>query len=227
MFIGHYALGLASKRASDPPSLAMTFLAVEFLDLIWPIFVLLGYESFQIEEGITKITPIDFSNYPYSHSLLMALIWSMLFGVVYFMATKNRKNAWLLGGLVLSHWILDFIVHRPDLPLTPFGKTKVGLGMWDFPFPVIILEIGLFILGVYLYLSARDHKRKIVFWSLIGFLMIIHVMNLLGPAPPNEGAVTWSANLMWIFVIWAWWAEKISDRKRNENYTHESNSDDL
>ena len=221
MFIGHYALGLASKKVSDTSSLALAFVAVQFLDLIWPIFVLLGIESFQIEEGITKMTPIDFSNYPYSHSLFMAVIWSMLFGVTYFIVTKNRRIAWLLGGLVLSHWILDFIVHRPDLPLTPFGSAKVGLGMWNFPIPEIILELGLFILGLYFYLSAGAHKRKIVFWSLIGILLIIYLANISGPAPPSQEAVTWSANLMWIFVIWAWWAEKKTKPKKDDENTVE------
>ena len=219
MFIGHYALGLASKKISDPPSLALAFIAVQFLDLIWPVFVLLGIESFQIEEGNTKITPIDFSNYPYSHSLFMAVIWSMLFGVTYLIVTKNRRNAWLLGGLVLSHWILDFIVHRPDLALTPFGNTKVGLGMWNFPVLEIILEIGLFTLGLYFYLSAGAYKRKIAFWSLIGVLLIIYVANISGPAPPSQEAVTWSANLMWIFVIWAWWAEKKKQTKKSDENT--------
>ena len=212
MFIGHYALGLASKKMPNPPSLAIAFIAVQFLDLIWPIFVLLGIENFQIEEGITKLTPLNFVHYPYSHSLLMALIWSLLFGLLYFTATRNRRNALLVGGLVFSHWILDFIVHRPDLPLTPFGDTRVGLGMWNHPALEILLEIGLFLIGLYFYLNSRQPRRRIVFWGLIGFLLIIHLINLLGPPPPSEEAVTWSANLLWIFVAWAWWVEKRPNR---------------
>lgn len=208
MFIGHYALALGSKRIQNPPSLAVMFIAVQFLDLLWPLFVLLGFESFQIDEGNTKLTPLEFSNYPYSHSLLTAILWSLLFGLVYLLATKNRRNALLVGGLVFSHWILDFLVHRPDLPLSPFGNAKVGLGLWNYPAFEIILETGLFLTGLYFYLTARQPERKIVFWSLIGFLLIIHVANLAGPPPPSEAAVTWSANLMWIFVVWAWWAEK-------------------
>ena len=208
MFIGHYALALGSKKIQNPPSLAVMFIAVQFLDLLWPLFVLLGLESFQIEEGNTKLTPLDFSHYPYSHSLSMALLWSLLFGLAYFLATKNRRNALVVGGLVFSHWILDFLVHRPDLPLTPFGNTKVGLGLWNYPTLEIILETGLFLMGMYFCLTARQHKRKIVFWSLTGLLLIIYVANLAGPPPPSEAAVTWSANLMWIFVIWAWWVEK-------------------
>lgn len=208
MFIGHYALAFGSKRIQNPPSLAIMFVAVQFLDLLWPLFVLLGFESFRIEEGNTRLTPLDFSHYPYSHSLLMAFLFSLLFGLVYFLATKNRRNALVVGGLVLSHWILDFLVHRPDLPLSPFGGTKLGLGLWNYPAIEIILETGLFLTGLYFYLTARQPERKIVFWSLAGLLLVIYVANLAGPPPPSETAVTWSANLMWIFVIWAWWAEK-------------------
>jgi len=184
------------------------FIAVQFLDLLWPLFVLLGFESFHIEEGNTKLTPLDFSYYPYSHSLLMAFLWSLLFGLVYFLTTKNGRNALVVGGLVISHWLLDFLVHRPDLPLSPFGNTKAGLGLWNYPALEIIVETGLFLMGIYFYLTARPPKRKIVFWSLTGLLLVIYFANLLGPPPPSEAAVTWSANLMWIFVIWAWWAEK-------------------
>lgn len=208
MFIGHFALALGSKRIQNPPSLAIMFIAVQFLDLLWPLFVLLGIESFQIEEGNTKLTPLDFSHYPYSHSLLTTFLWGFLFGLVYFLATKNRRNALLLGGLVFSHWILDFLVHRPDLPLSPFGNTKAGLGLWNYPALEITLETALFIIGSYFYLKARQPERKIVFWSLTGFLLLIYIANSAGPPPPSEAAVTWSANLMWIFVIWAWWAEK-------------------
>ena len=215
MFIGHYAIALGSKRLPNPPSLAVMFMAVQFLDLLWPVFVLLGMESFRIEEGNTQLTPLAFTHYPYSHSLVMALIWSLLFGAIYLRVTGNRRNAAWVGGLVLSHWVLDFLAHGPDLPLTPFGDVKVGLGMWNYPLAEITLEIGLFLAGIYLCIKAQQYQRKVVFWSLIGFLLIIHVVNLLGPAPPNETAVTWTANLMWIFVIWAWWAENIPRRIRS------------
>lgn len=207
MFIGHFAVGLASKRISKLPSLAVMFIAVQFMDLIWPILVLLGIESFRIEEGVTKLTPLDFTYYPYSHSLMMSMIWGLLFGAVYFIITKNRKASILLAGLVFSHWILDFLTHRPDLPLTPFGDFKVGLGMWNYPIIEIIFEAGLFLLGVYLYYTGVRPKKKTAFWPLIGFFLVVHAMNILGPPPPSIEAVAWSANLMWLFVLWAWWIE--------------------
>ncbi|HKK12647.1 MAG TPA: hypothetical protein VJ945_07430 [Flavobacteriaceae bacterium] len=208
MFIGHFGLGLASKKISKFPSLAIMFIAAQFLDLLWPILVLLKIETFSIEVGNTKLTPLNFEHYPYSHSLFMAVVWGLLFGITYFLFTKHRKGSVLLGGLVVSHWVLDFIVHGPDLPLSPFSDLKVGLGLWNYPAFAIILEFGIFLLGTFLYYSVTKPKRKIAFWLLIAFFITVHLMNLLGPPPPSVEAVAWSANLMWIFVIWAWWIEK-------------------
>ncbi|MBT8235300.1 MAG: metal-dependent hydrolase [Bacteroidia bacterium] len=208
MFIGHFAIGLLAKNKNTLPSLAMMFIAVQFLDLLWPIFVLLGIETLSIDPGNTKLTPLNFEFYPYSHSLLTAIGWSMLFSLVYFLFTKNKKGSWLLGGLVFSHWILDFITHRPDLPLSPFTDLKVGLGLWNMPVGAIILEVFLFGLGVYLYSKSSSIKRKTAFWILIGFLLLIYFMNFFGPPPPDPMAVAWSALLMWLIVLWAWWIEK-------------------
>ncbi len=208
MFIGHFALGLLAKKNQQLPSLAMLFIAVQLLDLIWPVLVLLGIESLSIDPGNTKLTHLNFEFYPYSHSLFMAVGWSLLFGLCYFLFTKNKRGSWLLGGLVLSHWVLDFISHRPDLPLSPFTDLKVGLGLWNFPIGEIGLELVLFGVGAYLYFRSAKPKRKTAFWILIGFLLVVHLMNLFGPPPPNAMAVAWSANLMWIIVVWAWWIEK-------------------
>jgi hypothetical protein len=184
------------------------FIAVQFLDLLWPIFVLLGIETFKIEPGNTVLTPLNFTNYPYSHSLMMTIIYALLFGFIYFAFTKNKKGSLLLGSLVLSHWVLDFITHKPDLPLSPFSDFKIGLGLWNMPIFEVILETGLFLVGVYLYFKTMKPKRRLAFWSLIGFFIVIHFMNIFGPPPPSISAVAWSANLMWLFVLWAWWIEK-------------------
>ncbi|MBU3821617.1 metal-dependent hydrolase [Flavobacteriaceae bacterium XHP0103] len=208
MFIGHYALAFGAKKKDALPSLAMLFIAVQFLDLLWPIFVLLGVETFQVDPGNTALTPLNFTYYPYSHSLLMAVVWGLLLGIVYFAFTKNKKGALLLGILVFSHWVLDFITHRPDLPLSPFSNTKVGLGLWNSPIAEIILEVGLFLVGVYFYFKNLKPKRKTAFWLLVVFFLVIHLMNVFGPPPPSIAAVAWSANLMWLFVLWAWWIER-------------------
>jgi len=208
MFIGHFAVGLLAKKNHQLPSLAMLFIAVQLLDLIWPVFVLLGIETLSIDPGNTKLTPLNFEFYPYSHSLLMAVFWGLLLGLGYYLFTKNKRGSWLLAGLVLSHWLLDFITHRPDLPLSPFTDVKVGLGLWNFPVGEIGLELALFGLGAYLYFRFAKLKRKTAYWILIAFLFVVHLMNLFGPPPPSVMAVAWSANLLWIIVLWAWWIEK-------------------
>lgn len=208
MFIGHYSLAFGSKRNDELPSLALMFVAVQFLDLLWPILVLLGIETVEVDVGNTALTPLNFIHYPYSHSLLMSVVWAILFAAIYFAIVKNKRNALLLGVLVFSHWILDFLTHRPDLPISPFSVMKVGLGLWNMPIVEIILEFGMFIVGVYMYHKAMRPKRKIAFWSLVVFFVLIHFMNLFGPPPPSAMAVAWSANLLWLMVLWAWWIEK-------------------
>lgn len=208
MFIGHYALAFGAKKIDKGPSLVMMFVAVQLLDLLWPIFVLLGFETFEIDPGNTALTPLNFTSYPYSHSLLMTVVWAILFASFYLAFTKNKKGSLLLGCLVFSHWILDFITHRPDLPLSPFTDLKVGLGLWNAPIIEIILETILFLIGVYLYYKTVTFKRKVAFWSLVVVFLLIHFMNIFGPPPPSINAVAWSANLMWLFVFWAWWIEK-------------------
>lgn len=213
MFIGHFAVGMLSKRSDELPSLAMMFLAVQLLDLVWPILVLLGIESLSIDPNNTKLTHLSFDFYPYSHSLLAAVVWGLLLGIVYFLVTKNKKGSMILGLLVISHWILDLITHRPDLPLSPFSESKFGFGLWNYPVFEMIIEISIFLLGAWLYFKTSFFKRKIWFWALIVFLLVAHIMNLVGPPPPNTTVVAWSANLMWIIILWAWWIEKKSSKQ--------------
>ena len=133
MFVGHFAVGLLAKKNEDQPSLAMMFIAVQLLDLLWPVFILLGIETMSIDPGNTKLTHLNFEYYPYSHSLFMAIVWSLVLGLGYFLFTKNKNGSLLIGALVFSHWILDLITHRPDLPLSPFTDIKVGFGLWNYP----------------------------------------------------------------------------------------------
>jgi membrane-bound metal-dependent hydrolase YbcI (DUF457 family) len=131
MFIGHFGVALAGKRAAPKTSLGTLILAAQFLDLLWPVFLLLGIEHVEIAPGITRVSAMNFTDYPISHSLLMALVWSALVGGVYYGLRRDRRAAWVVAALVLSHWVLDFIVHRPDLPLWPGGQARAGLGLWN------------------------------------------------------------------------------------------------
>lgn len=211
MFIGHFAVGLGAKAATPKTSLGTLFLAAQFLDLLWPTLLLLGLERVEINPGITKVTPLDFTHYPITHSLLMAVVWGLLFGLVYWLLRKNRKAAIVLGLCVVSHWLLDLLVHRPDLPLFPGGSTKLGLGLWDSLPGTLIVEGIIFAIGLWLYLRTTKAKNKsgqYGFWGLIIFLVAIYISNLFGPPPPSVSAIAWAGHLQWLFVIWAYWVDR-------------------
>jgi FtsH-binding integral membrane protein len=211
MFIGHFAAGMMAKKVQPSISLGAFFLAAQFLDLLWPTLLLLGVEHVAIAPGISKVTPLDFTDYPISHSLLMVIGWSLGFSIVYYLVSKNKIGSILLGALVLSHWLLDLVVHIPDLPLYPGDSPKVGMGLWNSTLLTILLEGVIFISGIWIYLKTkRDMNQKVNtrFWSLIVFLVIVHVMNFIGPPPPSVNAIAWAGHLQWLFIPWAWWADR-------------------
>ncbi len=216
MFIGHYGIGLAAKKPAKSISLGTLFLAAQWLDLIWPILILLNIEHVELNPGDTKMTPLNFIDYPYSHSLIYVLGWSILIGAVYFLIRKNKKNALITGLLVLSHWVLDLLVHRPDLPILATGP-YVGLGLWNIPVIAVLLEFAIFFIGIWLYTSvtkAKDKIGKYSFWSLVIFLGLIHTVNMTGPPPPDVKAIGFAGLGMWLFVIWAYWADKHREVKQ-------------
>lgn len=211
MFIGHFGAGLAAKKADNKISLGTLILAAQFIDLMWPILVLTGIEKVAIEPGNTAFTPFNFISYPFSHSLTAVIIWGLLFGTVYYFIKKDLKSSVILGLLVLSHWILDLLTHRPDLPLFPWSDFKVGLGLWNSILFTIIIEGGIFIAGIYFFLKSdivKDPKLGIRFWSLIIFLTIIYITNIYGPPPPSVEDVGYAGLAMWIFVVWGYWIDK-------------------
>jgi hypothetical protein len=212
MFIGHLAVGLAAKRVLPTVSLGTLFLSVQFADLLWPTFVLLGFESFTIQPGITVVTPLDFVNYPYSHSLIMSFVWALVFSMTYWAINRSKiYTVVILGVLVLSHWILDFVSHRADMPLTVWGEKMVGLGLWNSLPGTMFVEITMFIIGVVLYLKSTqslDSVGRYSFWILVMFLLVIYLGNIFGPLPPSTNAVAWSAQAIWLLVAWGYWIDR-------------------
>ncbi|MDQ3998309.1 MAG: metal-dependent hydrolase, partial [Gemmatimonadota bacterium] len=126
MLLGHYGIALAAKRAAPRTSLGTLNLAAQLLDELWPIFVLMGLETVRVAPGLMAANPLDFVHYPITHSLVGALGWSVLLGVVYLAMTRYRRGAVVVGLLVLSHWFLDLPMHRADLPLWPGSDVRVG-----------------------------------------------------------------------------------------------------
>ena len=211
MFIGHYGVGLAAKKLDNRPSLGTLFFASQFIDLLWPIFLLLGLEKVAIDPGNTAFTPLNFIYYPFSHGLVSVLIWAILFGGVYYAFRKNIKTSLLLGGLVLSHWILDLFTHRPDLPLFFGNHLKVGLGLWNSVILSILVEGSIFIIGAHLYFKAtraENKKGQIGLWSLLIFLGIVYVMNVFGPPPPSVEPIAIVGLFQWLIVAWAYWIDR-------------------
>jgi hypothetical protein len=219
MFIGHFGVGFGAKAAAPKVSLGTLFLAAQFIDLLWPTFLLLGIERVRIEPGATVVVPLDFVSYPISHSLLTVCGWALLVGGVYQVLLRDRRGALVLGLAVVSHWLLDAIVHRPDLPLLPGGTYLVGFGLWSSFTATLMIEFALFASGVWLYVrstKAADALGHWTLWGLVCFFLIVHAANLLGPPPPNVTALAWVGQAQWLLVAWGYWV----DRHRRSTDAH-------
>jgi hypothetical protein len=212
MFIGHFGLGFAAKRAAPEVSLGMLILACQLADILWPTFVLVGLERFEIRPGITRVTPLDFIHYPWSHSLLALVAWGVLAAAIYRALRKGRARAVVvLALLVVSHWFLDLIVHRPDLPLVPHGAARYGLDLWDSLPATLAVEVPLFAAGVAIYAFATTSRDRIgtwAWWALVAFLWVAYVVSLTSPPPPSVSAVAWVNESGWLLVLWGWWIDR-------------------
>ena len=210
MFIGHFGVGFAGKKFDKSASLGTYFMAAQWVDLIWPILLLLGVEKVKIEPNISVVTPLDFIYYPFTHSLLAAIIWGVLFGLVYFLIKKKLKTAIILGALVVSHWFLDLIVHIPDLSVIPGMDPKVGFGLWNSFVGTLLVEGLIFAAGIYLYLKTTKAKNKTGKFALCGlilFLVLIYIGNLFGPPPDSVQAIAIVGNAQWLIILWGYWID--------------------
>jgi len=211
MFIGHFAVGLGAKKVAPQVKLGTLFFAVQFLDLLWPIFLILGIEHARIVPGNTAFTPFDFYDYPFSHSLLMSIVWAVLFGGIYYYVKKNLRNSIVVGCAVFSHWLLDFISHKPDLAIAPGIHFVLGLGLWNSIIGTIFIEGFFFIGAVYIYIRTTksiDRIGNYAFWGLIALLLISYIANIISPPPPNMTAVAYAGLAQWLFIVWAYWIDR-------------------
>jgi hypothetical protein len=214
VFLGHFGVAFAAKKAAPKTSLGALVFTAQFADILWPILLLAGIERVRIVPGLLPASPFDFTSYPISHSLVAQFGWGALVGLIYFVVQRDAKSAFLLGGLVPTHWVLDFIAHRPDMPVYP-GGPKYGLGMWNSVPVTILVEYVLFAAGIALYVNAtraKDKTGKLALWSFVGLLGVLYPASLFGPPPPSVHALAWSAIAIWLTVPWAAWA----DRHRQE-----------
>jgi len=212
VFIGHFALAFAARPSVPAISLGTLFIAVQLADLLWPLLVLAGVERFEIRPGITAVTPLDFIHYPWSHSLVTLTAWGAALAAALWLAGKARgREATIVVLLVVSHWLLDVITHRPDMPWLPGSEARVGLGLWNSVAGTLMVEGALFAAAIAFYARrtrARDATGRWALWGLVAFLTAIYVANLFGPPPPSVAAVAWAATAMWLLVAWAYWIDR-------------------
>ena len=211
MFIGHFALGFAAKRAAPTISLALLFTACQLADILWPVFVAAGLESVRIAPGITAFTPLDFVSYPYSHSLVALCLWGALLGSACWLFGAGARASLLVAALVLSHWLLDFVSHRPDMPIYP-GGALWGLGLWNSVPATLIVELLLFGTGLWVYVRATRARDSVGRWSfagLVAFLLIAYFANIAGGPPPSVTAiyVAGIAGAL-LLIAWSWWTDR-------------------
>lgn len=211
MFIGHYALGFGAKKTAPRLSLGVLLAAPQLLDMLWPVFLLTGVERVRIEPGHTPFTPLAFDSYPWSHSLLMAAVWGALFALLVFLFSKSREGALVIFALVVSHWVLDWVTHGPDMPLSPWSETRVGLGLWRSVPGTLVVEGALYAAGLALYTRvtrARDAAGRWILGALALFLLVSYLLAAFGPPPPDVRTLAWGSLALWLVPAWGWWAER-------------------
>jgi len=213
MFVGHYGIALAAKRLSPRTSLGWTFLAVQFLDVLWVPAILLGIEHARMIPGYLPASNIKFTDFPWTHSLVMAIAWSWL-------VFRFSKSA-VLGGCVFSHWVLDWVVHARDLPLYR-GGPEVGLGLWHYRAGTLAVESAILIAGLWVYLRATQAKTTMGRYGMIvfaGLLIAIDVANLYGEssASGNVGAGVIFAEVAYCtFAGIAYWLDRMREPSPEE-----------
>ena len=192
MFIGHWAPALLAATDRRAPSLGVLFIAAQLLDWAFFLFLLLGAEHMRMAPGITAMNPMDLYDMPYTHSLLGAAVWSALFAVVVWLPNVDRRTALIGGGVVFSHWLLDLLVHRPDLTIIG-GNPRLGLGLWNSPLIEMPLEIGLTAGALLFYLAktrAKSPQSAIAVAVLVVLLAAVQAINWFGPQATGVTAST-------------------------------------
>ena len=181
MFLGHYGLAFAAKRAAPRASLGTLVLAAQLADLAWPFLLLAGVERVETRPGTTPFLNLDFVSYPYSHSLLVQVLLGAALAIGVYTWRRRRVEACVVGLLVPSHWLLDWLVHVPDLPLYPGDPTRHGLGLWRSEPLTLALEFGMLAAGYAIYASTTRARDRVGRWAsvaFVAFLVLVYAASL-------------------------------------------------
>jgi membrane-bound metal-dependent hydrolase YbcI (DUF457 family) len=213
MLVGHFAVGLAAKRIEPAVSVGTLVLASMFADLLWCVFLFAGIEHVQFKPGMGAANYFGASDIALSHSLLMDGIWAALLAAAYFLRRRNPRGAWLIFAAVLSHWLLDWISHRPDMPLSPGVHRYFGLGLWNSVPAAILVEGGFWLVAVVLYARATHARKRTgvyAYWIVVGILTLAWYNNLTGP-PPRDPHTAPIASFVFfsLAVAWAYWMNRV------------------
>jgi hypothetical protein len=213
MFVGHFAAGLIAKRVAPAVSLGTTVLAATFPDVLWCLFLLVGIEHAAIQPGITAVNPLDLYDIALSHSLLLDVFWGVALAGGYFWWRRDQRGAWVIFAAVLSHWVLDFVSHRPDMPLAPGVARYLGLGLWNSVWATFVVEGLLWLVSIVLYARATCGKTRagvFGFWIMVAILTALWVVSLGGAPPPNLLAVGIVNSVLGVVVLaWAYWINRL------------------
>jgi hypothetical protein len=213
MLVGHFAVGLAAKRMEPAVSVGTLVLASMMADLLWCIFMIAGIEHVQFRPGMGAANYFGASDIAMSHSLLMDGLWAGLLAVAYFLYRRSPRGAWVIFGVVLSHWVLDWISHRPDMPLSPGLHRYFGLGLWSSTPAALMIEGGFWLLAVIVYsraTRARNRAGLYVYWSVVALLTLAWYNNLTGPPPRDPHAASVTSFLFFsLAVAWAYWMNRL------------------
>ena len=211
MFVGHLAVAFASTRARRSVPVGWYVAAATMPDLLWPVFLLLGLEHVRIVPGATAFTLLVFDSYPWSHSLLMVALWGVLLGGLARWRGVESRAARLIWLLVVSHWVLDFVTHAPDMPLWPGRSPLLGLALWNSIPATFIVEAPIWVAGLALYLRGRRSRSwvgPVALWSFVALSTAIWALGPWSAPPSNERALAWFALIGWISVPWVAWADR-------------------
>jgi len=221
MFVGHYAVGLAAKRLAPRTSLGILIAAPILLDLVWPVLVLIGWEHVSIVDSLNPFLRLQFDSYPISHGLVAVIGWATLFASIYFGVARYLAGAIAVWVGVVSHWLLDYVVHRPDLPLYAGSSRLLGLGLWNRRWITVAVELTLLAAGVAIYLFQTRAKNKFGsfgFWTFVVVIVALYGAVVFGPAPPSVKKLAIGALSSLLFVPFAWWFDSHREaRHRSAN----------
>jgi hypothetical protein len=207
MFVGHYGVGLAAKRFAPQTSLGTLVFAALFADLLGWALVVAGVEHFAIRPGITTTNPLDLYDYPISHGLATDFAWATLLAVAYYLIRRYGRGSVLIFVAVLSHWVLDFIAHRADMPLAPGIHKYYGLGLYNSRPGMIAVEGLIWVIGIVLYLGATRSKKQVgiyVFWLGAALLTWVWAVSLKGLPPPGTIIQAGISSLVFMAITLAW-----------------------